>query len=51
MLNIINSMNNFYSPSKHFAKFSEKFETLINCGLVSTIISCIGDYSATKMSA
>ena len=51
MLNIITSMNNFYSPSKHFAKFTEKFESLINSGLISTVISCLGDYSATILSA
>lgn len=34
VLNIIASMNNFYSPSRDFAKFNEKFETIMNSGLI-----------------
>ncbi len=34
VLNIIASMSNFYSPSRDFAKFNEKFETIMNSGLI-----------------
>ena len=40
-------MNNFYSPSKSFAKFTAMFENLINIGLIDRVTSCIGEYSAT----
>ena len=49
--NMINSMNNFYSPSKSFAKFTEQFEKMLNIGLIDRVTSCIGEYSAAMTSA
>ena len=46
MVNIVHSMNNFYSPAKDFAKISEQFETIMNSGLVDTVTTCLGEYSA-----
>lgn len=47
VLNIISSLNNFYSPSKDFEKFSEKFEAIMASGLIEMATSCISDYCTT----
>jgi len=50
VLNIINSMNNFFSPTKDNEKYVLKFETVMNTGLTETICSCLSDYAVTSNS-
>lgn len=45
ILNIITSMQNFYSPSKDFAKNASMFEKIINIGMIETVTECIREYS------
>ena len=48
---MLNSINNFYSPTKHFAKVAEKFEAIMNEGLTETVVSCLSEYVVTHASS
>jgi len=46
ILNIVSSLQNFYSPSKDFAKYASMFEKIINTGMIETITECIREYAS-----
>ena len=43
---MVQSMNNFYSPSRDFPKLVDKIEAIMNTGLSETILSCLKEYVA-----
>ena len=47
LLNMVHSLNNFYSPTKHFTKFADKLEQIQNSGMIEKILQCIKEYCAT----
>ena len=47
VLNIVSCMSNFYSASKDFDKFADKFEAIMASGLIEMATTCISDYCAT----
>lgn len=40
------SLNNFYSPSKDFSLFSDNFGKIVDCGLFETVQRILADYAA-----